>query len=195
MVSLVSLLSDSVLRGPRSAVLLGALYWTSALSMLSMTSALDLVIFSRVPWSLSVLLPRTRSLYTEVHGPWWSSLRRRRFPAFSDVRAFSFGRFSWSDSVISTEVRGLFGPLWSDSVLRVPRSEVPDRFSTTSALSRSLRRPRFGFGPFSRTDSANFDRSPWSFQSLIVRTRSLEVRGPRSLRSVLQIGWLRIFSI
>ena len=101
-------------RGPRS---FGTLYYVSACG-LSMTSALDLVVFTESPvsfgsfWSFysrTLGLSVSRGPRSEVRGPFRSSLRRRRFPAFSDVRALVSRSFLWSDSVHLTEVRGLSG--------------------------------------------------------------------------------------
>ena len=105
----------------------------------------------------SVLLTEVRGLsglsslgLSVLRGPrsFRVSLRRRRFPAFSDVRARFFGSFV--DRTLShwMKVCVFLVSFVPDSVLRGRRSEVSGRFSTTSALLRSLRRPRFGFGPF-----------------------------------------------
>ena len=80
----------------------------------------------------------------------------------------------------SFEVRGFFsllllgfGPLRSK--VRGPWSAPSDvgafALSPTSALC---------FRSFSWIDSVSYDSSPWAFHSLIARTRSFEVRGPRS---------------
>ena len=151
--------------------------------------------FSTSSHSLSVLSSSDSvSLY---RGP-WSFLELSTTSALSGfLRRPRFGLLvlRWSDSVLLTEVRGLPGlPSLGLSVLRGPRSEVPGRFSTTSALSRSLRRPRFGFSLF-----------PVRTPPILIGVLGLSVsycadsvlRGPRSAvsSSVLQIGWLRIFSI
>ena len=81
-----------------------------------------LYIWQRSAVSLVFLLSVSRSF--EVRGPrsFRSSLRRRRFPAFSDVRAFSFGPFSVRTPPILIGVPGLSVSHCTDSVLRGPRS-------------------------------------------------------------------------
>ena len=155
-----------------------------------MTSALDLVVFHWVPGLfrsfLVFLLSDSRSLglsRSEVRGPFRSSLRRRRFPAFSDVRALVSRSFWWSDSVLLTEVRGLSGlSTLGLSVSRsLSRSEVllgvlydvgAFRLSPTSAL--------WSLGPFV-VGLCTSDGGPRSFWSFYSRTLGLSVpRGPRS---------------
>ena len=199
----------SVSRGPRSEVLLGALYDVGAFR-LSPTSALwslgpfvvGLCTSDRGPRSFLVfLLSDSRSLglsRSEVRGPFRSSLRRRRFPAFSDVRALVSRSFCGRTLYIWQRSAVFLVFLLSDSrSLGLSRSEVRGpfrgslrrrsafRLSQTSALFVSV---------LSHTDSAYIDRSP----SLPVShfTNSV-LRGPRSAdsSSVLQIGWLRIFFV
>ena len=105
MVSLDSLLSElgplrSEVRGP-----FRALSDVDAFGF-SMTSTLD-----EFHGLLRCFPLWTRSFYTEVRGPFRSSLRRRRFQAFSNVRASFLGPFLYGTRVLLTEVHGLFGLL------------------------------------------------------------------------------------
>ena len=110
-----------------------------------MTSALDLVVFHWVPGlcrSLLVfLLSDSQSLglsRSEVRGPFRSSLRRRRSPAFSDVRALVSRSFCGRTLYIWQRSAVLLVFLLSDS-----RSLGPSRSEVRGPFRSSLRRRRF----------------------------------------------------